>query len=227
KGDTTTDFIERVAPDRTRQLNREELIEAGIAIAMESRIRRRASAKVLQTIPGGWRNSHMPPEQVAFLYGEEEVKIAYRSRRDGRFVVTADDNEYNVAVFDAGKGTAELEIEGRRVSYFVAAQESRWFVHGPAGDIELLERSRFPKLGSQALSGGMTAPMPGSVIATCVKAGDTVDKGQLLVILEAMKMEHRITAPAAGKITELHVAEGEQVANGALLVVVDEGREES
>jgi len=224
-GDTTTDFIERVAPDRKHQPGREQLIEAGIAIAMESQARRRASAKVLKTIPGGWRNTHMPPEQISFLHGGEEVCIYYRRRRDGDFIIQADDNEHCVNIFAAGAGEADLEIDGRRVRYTVWPEESRWFVHGPSGDVELIERSRFPKLGSEALSGGLTAPMPGSVIATYVKTGDVVEAGQLLIILEAMKMEHRITAPGAGRVTEVHVAEGDQVGNDALLVVVQEDTE--
>ena len=62
------------------------------------------------------------------------------------------------------------------------------------------------------------APMPGVVVSTEVEAGSSVVKGQLLLILEAMKMEHRITAPRDGTVSEMHVAKGDQVANGELLV---------
>jgi len=62
------------------------------------------------------------------------------------------------------------------------------------------------------------APMPGVVVSTEVSLGDAVTKGQLLLVLEAMKMEHRITAPRDGTISELQVVQGEQVANGQLLV---------
>ena len=60
--------------------------------------------------------------------------------------------------------------------------------------------------------------MPGVVVSTEVQAGDTVKKGQLLMVLEAMKMEHRITAPRDGIVSEIHVVTGDQVGNGALLV---------
>jgi len=70
--------------------------------------------------------------------------------------------------------------------------------------------------------GGLTAPMPGNVLATHVAEGDTVSEGQLLLILEAMKMEHRITAPINGTVTQLLVAEGDQVANGEMLVLLEE-----
>jgi propionyl-CoA carboxylase alpha chain len=63
--------------------------------------------------------------------------------------------------------------------------------------------------------------MPGRVIAVQVADGAPVLRGQVLLVLEAMKMEHRITAPADGIVTRLHVAAGDQVANGALLVVLE------
>jgi len=62
--------------------------------------------------------------------------------------------------------------------------------------------------------------MPGKVVSTHVVLGDRVESGQLLLILEAMKMEHRVVAPAAGTIDELNVQTGQQVSNGELLVVV-------
>ena len=66
------------------------------------------------------------------------------------------------------------------------------------------------------------APMPGVVVSTEVEVGAEVVKGQLLLVLEAMKMEHRIVAPRDGSISELHVEVGEQVTNGQLLVRLDE-----
>ena len=67
--------------------------------------------------------------------------------------------------------------------------------------------------------------MPGNVTAVHVAQGDTVEDGQLLLILEAMKMEHRITAPMSGSVKQLLVDPGDQVDNGALLVVLEEEEE--
>ena len=68
--------------------------------------------------------------------------------------------------------------------------------------------------------------MPGVVVSTEVQVGDAVEKGQLLMVLEAMKMEHRITAPRDSIVSEIHVVTGDQVANGELLVRLAEDREE-
>jgi len=64
------------------------------------------------------------------------------------------------------------------------------------------------------------APMPGKVTRVLVKAGDQVEEGQGLVVVEAMKMENELKSPKAGKVTELHAVEGEAVESGAKLAVV-------
>lgn len=97
---------------------------------------------------------------------------------------------------------------------------ANWLVHSNRGDLALVEQPRYPSTALSEGGAGLMAPMPGSVLATEVSAGDTVSKGQLLVILEAMKMEHRITAPRDGKVGDVHVAVGDQVANGQLLVTM-------
>jgi 3-methylcrotonyl-CoA carboxylase alpha subunit len=62
--------------------------------------------------------------------------------------------------------------------------------------------------------------MPGKVIAVLVQAGSTVSKGEALLVMEAMKMEHTITAPTAGTIARIHYAVGDQVAEGEALVAI-------
>jgi len=64
------------------------------------------------------------------------------------------------------------------------------------------------------------APMPGTVLAVNVKPGDTVKKGQVLLILEAMKMENEIMAPKDGKVTAVNAQKGATVESGAVLCVI-------
>jgi acetyl/propionyl-CoA carboxylase alpha subunit len=91
-------------------------------------------------------------------------------------------------------------------------------IHGPEGDITLEYQSRFPRKDSGDLSGGLTAPMPGKVLAVKTTNNATVSKGDTLLILEAMKMEHQILAPRDGVIASVKVLEGDQVGNGELLI---------
>ena len=72
-----------------------------------------------------------------------------------------------------------------------------------------------------AASGSLRAPMPGLVKLVRVVKGDAVIKGQPLLILEAMKMEHTIAAPTAGVLAELNVRAGQQVDVGAVLARIE------
>lgn len=66
----------------------------------------------------------------------------------------------------------------------------------------------------------INAPMPGNILSVNVAAGDTVKKGQVLMVLEAMKMENEIMAPRDGKVTAVAVAKGTAVESGALLCTI-------
>jgi biotin carboxyl carrier protein len=71
-----------------------------------------------------------------------------------------------------------------------------------------------------APSGAVTAPMPGKVVSVAVGPGEEVEAGQVVVVLEAMKMETGVTAPGGGTVTAVHVAAGDTVDAGAILVDV-------
>lgn len=94
-----------------------------------------------------------------------------------------------------------------------------WWVHhaGRVSRVRVVER------GSSSLSGvgGLTAPMPGKILTVMATVGESVDEGQPLVVMEAMKMEHRICADVAGTVTAIHFSDGDQVDQGATLVEID------
>jgi 3-methylcrotonyl-CoA carboxylase alpha subunit len=76
---------------------------------------------------------------------------------------------------------------------------------------------------AESEGGRLTAPMPGKIVAVLVSAGEAVEKGKPLLIMEAMKMEHTIAAPHAGTVSELLYAVGDQVAEGAQLLAFEAG----
>lgn len=67
----------------------------------------------------------------------------------------------------------------------------------------------------------ISSPMPGTILNIYVNAGDEVKEGQVLMILEALKMENEIMAPKSGKIASIHVAKGASVESGTLLCVME------
>ena len=102
--------------------------------------------------------------------------------------------------------------------YRYDAQAITLFEGGAKFDVSL--RQKVGAAGTAA-DGAILAPMPGRVIAVEVAAGDRVAKGQKLVTLEAMKMEHSLTAPFDGTVAELNATEGGQVTEGTTLVRVE------
>ena len=116
-GDTTTDFIERVNPDRVIPKDQAALQSAAIAIAIESQAKRRANAKINKRIRGGWRNSTMPDEELTLEAYGEEIKLRYKSNRDNSFNFSFEETSHVVTVIDSGYGSVEIDIDGQRSQY--------------------------------------------------------------------------------------------------------------
>ena len=96
------------------------------------------------------------------------------------------------------------------------------WVRTPSGAFKVDHAPRFVVPGRDEGGGGCTAAMPGKIIQVLVSEGDSVTKGQALVVMEAMKMEQTMTAPTDGVVASVRVAEGDQVDAGAALIVIDE-----
>ena len=100
----------------------------------------------------------------------------------------------------------------------VGPQKGVYFEEGVAFDVSAYRQAGAG--GGAASDGSLRAPMPGKIVATPARAGDVVTKGQPVVVLEAMKMEHALIAPFDGVVGELGVAVGDQVGADAVVAVV-------
>jgi 3-methylcrotonyl-CoA carboxylase alpha subunit len=155
-----------------------------------------AAARALaKTTGGGWRLNG--PARLRLECEGVERMIAVGGSAD----------EPGPVVVDAG-GEAFVDDDGRSVPFRLA----------PPPDVDRAARASTGH-GSAGVA-EVTAPMPGAVLAVHVTTGASVESGQPLVTLEAMKMEHVVTAPAAGIVTEVLVQPGGQVARGERLVVI-------
>jgi len=110
-----------------------------------------------------------------------------------------------------------------RRTYAISTDGRTTWVDSALGATALVEVDRYPEPGSGLDAGALTAPMPGTVVRVDVGPGAAVTAGQVLVVLEAMKMEHAVRAQADGTVAQVGVEPGQQVEAGALLVVVEVG----
>ena len=115
------------------------------------------------------------------------------------------------------RGRLHLTLrDGRTCLAHTAKVGDVWWVH-LTGRPYKWERVEPGSPGAED-EGGLVAPMPGKVLEVPVSEGDTVEAGAPLMVLEAMKMEHRIVASSDGTVTNIHFNAGDQVAQGATLL---------
>jgi len=221
-GDTTTDFIDRIDPAGSQAAP--DTAMAAIVAAMWIQGRNRADDRVWGFARSNFRTGSLPPQYIEFENGPDEThRIEYSLRRDGGFTLGSGET---VLVHEWTPDDIELEVDGRRLRAAVTVADGVGYVTPGRTTVTLPVKPRFAVPGSELPTGGLVAPMPGSVIELRCAVGDTVDAGQVLVVLEAMKMEHHITAPFAGTVTELPIAVGDQVENGALLLTIEESADD-
>ena len=218
KGKTTSDFIEKTNPQRAVVLKGSSLENATSAAALWIQGQNRENANILKEIPTGWRNSRLPRQKITLSYLDNEVEVTYKSNRDGSFAVN---EETTAKVIDWTPSGIDIEINSSRFYSKITQADDNIVVHGPWGDALFKILPRFTLPGSEIQAGGLIAPMPGKVIDLKVKVGSKVKKGDTLVILEAMKMEHQVKASEDGKVTKVLIKKDDQLENGALLMVVD------
>ena len=218
KGQTTSDFIEKAKPQRSVILKDQQLEQAVTAAALWIQGENRNNASLLKEAPSGWRNSRLPRQKISFEYSDKEINVTYKANRDSSFDV----NENTKANILKWTTTGiDLEVNNTRFFSKVTRRNDDLVVHGPWGDALLKILPRFTLPGSELQAGGLVAPMPGKVIDLKVKVGSKVKKGDTLVILEAMKMEHQVKAIEDGKVSQVLIKKDDQLENGALLMIVD------
>ncbi len=130
-----------------------------------------------------------------------EPKVERLGKGHYRVLVGKESFEFRIQNGVVTEGVRPLELEVRR-------------------DRPVLERS---KAGGRRSDGRIKPPMPGRVVEVKVKEGQEVKEGDVLCVLEAMKMQNEIKSPAAGKVARVHVADGANVETGTVLIELEPG----
>ena len=166
----------------------------------------------------GWR-ANGAAQRVILLRAEGCEKSVIASYQSGGFCLELDGQAARAAGALQADGMLRADLDGRRltVTVIAAGEKRHVFFDGMSFIFAAIDPLFHAGEGGGA-EGGLTAPMPGKVIALLVEPGASVAKGTPLIVLEAMKMEHTLAAPAAGTVKAFCYAVGEQVADGAALL---------
>ena len=209
-GELDTGFIERHAEVLTAEPTP---IGALAAYALFHRLR--AGQDVWQS---AWRPAGAAPRRwLVALPDGTSCAVALDGAR-----LTVDDQVVAVSGVLDGEDVV-VTLDGSTTTWHVAVDGGLTWVGQGGASWALAEQVRSLRVADHAHDGDITSPMPGAVIAVHVEAGATVAKGQPLVVVEAMKMEHTLTAPADGTVGEVLVRAGQQVKVDELLVTVVAG----
>ncbi len=214
-GSATTSFIGQAFPDSA--LARPQPGSAAWALAAALiNARNGNGARALRA----FRNSHASANPLKLVCGEAKQTLT----------VADHDGGYDIAVGEATHRLAVLRLDGAHVRYSLdGVQQSASFLF--EGELLHLDMADFAGAfedqtltasakAAAAGDGRLLAPMDGRIVSVSATAGARVDKGQTLVVLEAMKMQHQIKANVAGTVESVAVKEGDQVSGRALLVMV-------
>jgi len=168
----------------------------------------------------GWRLNEDSHHDFVFIDGGARHPVRLQFLESG-LRITLNGQSHALAGERLADGRVLLRLDGRTFKARAVREGSDWHVFC-AGDYRRLSlEQELAGLDKDTHAGSLAAPMPGKIIQVLAKAGMKVTKGEPLLILEAMKMEHTITAPVDGVVKEVHYAAGEQVLEGAELITLE------
>ena len=167
----------------------------------------------------GWRLNGATYQDVAWRDGEALRHLRIHYRRDD-YHLEMEDGACTARAWRDARGDLIVELDGARHGVAVAAIDGTVTVSGDDGTWRLSYIDPLAPRAAEAAAGGrLTAPMPGKVAQVLVTRGAAAVRGQPLMRLEAMKMEHTIAAPADGTVERVCYAQGDLVEEGAELII--------
>ena len=164
----------------------------------------------------GWHSSTLGAQPVQLRCGDHEQTV-YIRYQDNHAELIVGENSHRIATLAPGLAT----IDGVQQRYRMCQDGKQSWLQWQGHSV-CFEDATHSAAGTsdQAGSGQIRAPMDGAVIEVCAKAGDAVKRGQVLVIMEAMKMEHSLKADCDGTVESADLAVGSQVKRQQLLVSI-------
>ena len=219
-GQTDTAFLDRHGVDVLSAPLLDDAAErlAALAAALADCAEARRTAAVGAGLPAGWRNVRSQPAIRRYRSRRAEHEVRYAVVRGE---LQSDDHP-DIRLLMVEPTAVVLEKAGVATRFRIARYPGLVSVGSAAGSVDLQPVPRFSDPSAATEAGSLLAPMPGTIVRIAVEVGETVQAGQPMLYLEAMKMQYTVAAPSNGTVTALPVAAGEQVAVDQVLATVTE-----
>ncbi len=170
----------------------------------------------------GWRNPTAASYHYKLALNGEQIDV-YLQQHEAAFSVQIGEESIELEILDTAAGSCLYRLSGVSKRADFALQGQSVFVDCGEGHFQFEDLTHAPAAAADAAgSGDVRASMDGAIIDVLVQQGDTVEKGQTLVVLEAMKMEHPLKAGISGRVSSVGVTVGDQVKSRQVLVSLEE-----
>jgi geranyl-CoA carboxylase alpha subunit len=196
-----------------------------LAIAAALLYQESANSRAHQRELAGWRSAGSAPWRFILKQGEQKFTVELDVMTAGsqpKLQACIGESKVDLQLLASDGRWLTMQLGGvrRRIAYHHDG-EKLW-LYGPFGNLELTDVTHEPAGGQNAASSGtVKAPMDGAIVDVLVSEGTQVSKGQLLVVLEAMKMEHPLKAGVDGMVRRVQASKGDQVKNRQVLVEIE------
>ncbi|SDO30019.1 geranyl-CoA carboxylase alpha subunit [Lutimaribacter pacificus] len=188
------------------------------------------AARAASTLPDdsllGFASDGGLPVPVDLAHGDTVHHLSAQADGARQWVVGGPDWTHRVTIRAMADPRAQLVVDGRGMAVGFAPDDAGGlYLQSGAQAFHLTRHRPWADAADAAGSGTITAPMPGLVISVDVAPGARVQKGQVLAVLEAMKMQHQMRAATDGTVTDVAIAPGRQIETGAVIVTIEEDTE--
>jgi geranyl-CoA carboxylase alpha subunit len=171
---------------------------------------------------GGWRNNASVPLHYRIGLEDQDWPVALQAIPGEPLRIQVAERSLELKIIHSDGRWATLEIEGVRQRHAYRLEAGRLWLFTRPGSLQFVDRTQAQVTGQASVSSGtLKAPMDGAIVDVLVNEGSQVTKGQLLVVLEAMKMEHPLKSGIDGVLKRLQVKVGDQVKNRQILLEVE------
>ena len=223
-GNATTAFIvEHFADDPS--LSPQPPAAGELALAAALLYQQSANTRAHQPGLSGWSNGGSAPWRFVLEQGEQQHSVELDVLADGAqpsLLAKVGEQSISLKLLTCDGRWASLELDGIRQRLAYHLEGDKLWLYGHNGNLQFSDITHLP-VGSAAGAGcgSVKAPMDGAIVEVLVEQGSQVSKGQLLLVLEAMKMEHPLKASIDGVVRRVGVSRGDQVKNRQLLVEIE------